>query len=303
MVAPMTDEGSGRIKLGRTEREVLTLLAALDRPSFGVSHVMAAHPSSRAAANLLLSRLARKGRLRRLRRGAYGVVPLSPGAEEPPPEDPFAVAMQLFTPCYVSGWSAAEHWGLTPYHCEPVTVYSARPQRRGMRQVAGVRYRIRRVPPDHIFGTTRVQAAPVPVDMADIHRTVIDVLDAPEMGGGGSHVLDIVEAYWGRPDADPQVLLQYASRLGRGTVFKRLGMAAELTGRADEEWLLLCRDLMSAGVSLFDPAREVSGPIVSRWRLRLNVPLEPFDEAGDGADGAASAVDGAAEPAGDPEGL
>ena len=273
----MADREAAKGGLGKTEREVLGLLAALGRPSVGVGHVIAAHPMSRPAANLLLSRLTRKGFLKRLRRGAYSVVPISSGATEPPPEDPFAVAMQLFAPCYISGWSAAEYWGLTPHHCDPVTVFSARPQRRGIRKEGGVAYRVRRIPEENVFGTTRVRATPVPIEMADIHRTVIDSLDAPEMGGGGSHVLDIVQAYWERPEADPQVLLQYASRLGRGTVFKRLGMAAELTGKADEGWLLLCRDLLSAGVSLFDPDGDETGPIVSRWRIRLNVPLEPVE--------------------------
>ena len=271
----MADQDAPRGGLGKTEREVLGLLTALGRPTIGVAHVIAAHPMRRSAANLLLSRLARKGWLRRVRLGAYGVVPLGSDSPEPPPEDPFEVAMQLFAPCYVSGWSAAEHWGLTEHHCPAVTVFSAKPQRRGMLEIAGVKYRVRRVHPDTIFGTTRVRAAPVGIEMADIHRTVIDCLDAPEMGGGGPHVIDIVEAYLERGEADPQVLLQYASRLGRGTVFKRLGIAAEMAGREEEGWLLLCRDLLSAGVSLFDPAGEVSGPIVSRWRIRLNIPLEP----------------------------
>jgi len=288
----MADAETPRGGLGRTEREVLGLLAALGRPTVGAAHVMAAHPMSRSAANLLLSRLARKGWLRRVRRGAYGVVPLSSSAAEPPLEDPFEVAMQLFGPCYVSGWSAAEHWGLSEHHCPAVTVFSAKPQRRGMLEIGGVSYRVRRVRRDTIFGTTRVRAAPVPIEMADIHRTIIDVLDAPEMGGGGPHVIDIVEAYLERAEADPQVLLQYAVRLGRGTVFKRLGLAAEMAGRADEGWLLVCRDLLTAGVSLFDPAGELSGPIVSRWRIRLNIPLEPDDEGGPAADAGDAGTDG-----------
>jgi len=279
----MADQETPRGGLGKTEREVLSLLAALGRPSVGAAHVMAAHPMSRTAANLLLSRLARKGWLHRLRRGAYAVLPLTSGAAEPPPEDPFEVAMQLFGPCYISGWSAAEHWELTGHRCPAVTVFSAKPQRRGMLEIAGVKYRVRRVHGDTIFGTTRARATPVPIEMADIHRTVIDCLDAPEMGGGGPHIIDIVEAYLQRPEADPQVLLQYASRLGRGTVFKRLGMAAEMAGRAEEGWLLVCRDLMSAGVSLFDPAGEITGPIVSRWGIRLNIPLEPRDESAEPA--------------------
>jgi predicted transcriptional regulator of viral defense system len=254
---------------------VLAVLASLERPSIGLNDVLAARSMSRPAANLILSRLARKGWLQRLRRGAYSVVPLSSASATPPLESPLAVAMHLFAPCYISGWSAAEHWGLTDQIFNAVAVFSARPQRRGTQQVAGVTYRVRRVRRESIFGTTRVWVASAAIEMADIHRTVIDVLDAPEMGGGGRHALDIVRAYWARSDADPDRLLQYALRLGRGTVFKRLGLTAERYGKTDAAWRQACRDHLSAGISLLDPAGPARGPIVSRWRLRLNIPAEP----------------------------
>lgn len=269
----MTGADSLRGGLGRVELEVLTLLVSLGRPAVGVRDVLAARLISRPAANLLMSRLSRKGWLRRLRRGSYRVVPLA--SAPPPPEDPLAVAMHLFAPCFISGWTAARHWGLTDRSFDAVAVYSARPQRRALQTVADVAYHVRRVRPGSAFGTTRVGAGPVAVVMADVHRTLIDVLDAPEMGGGTAGVLDIVRAYWARPDADPERLLQYAIRLGRGTVFKRLGLTAErLGGRADAAWLDACRAHLSAGVSLLDPAGPVEGPIVSRWRLRLNIPVE-----------------------------
>jgi predicted transcriptional regulator of viral defense system len=260
--------------LGKSEREVLAVLASLERPSVGAADVLAARPMGRTAANLLLSRLARKGWLRRLRRGAYTVVPLSSGSATPPVESPLAVAMQLFAPCYISGWSAAQHWALTDQIFNAVAVFSAKPQRRGTQLIAGITYRVRRVRTEKIFGTTRVWAGSVTIEMADLHRTLIDVLDAPEMGGGGPHTLDIVRAYWARSDADPQRLLEYAARLGRGTVFKRLGFFAERFGRVDPAWLTTCRDNLSAGVSLLDPAGPARGPVVSRWRLRVNLPIE-----------------------------
>ena len=261
--------------LGTAERQVLASLAALERPVVGVEEVLAARKLSRAAANLLLSRLARKGWLRRLRRGAYAVVPLASSSPTPRLENPLAAAMQLFAPCYISGWSAAEHWGLTDQIFNTVAVFSAKPQRRGTVEIASTKYRVRRVKEASIFGTARVWAGRVAIQMADVHRTVIDVLDAPEMGGGGRHALDVVRAYWARSDADPERLLQYAVRLGRGTVFKRLGLTAERYGKTDAAWLQACRDHLSAGVSLLDPAGPPRGPIVSRWRLRVNIPLEP----------------------------
>src|SRR5580692_3090418 len=63
--------------------------------------------------SLVLSRLSKKGWLQRLRSGIYRIVPLGSDSTNPMPEDPKAIAMALFAPCYIGGWTAAEHWGLT----------------------------------------------------------------------------------------------------------------------------------------------------------------------------------------------
>ncbi len=258
---------------GDKEREVIAALAALERPAVTVDDVMAEFAVSRSAANLVLSRLARKGWLRRLRRGTYTVAPLSSRSPQTAIEDPLALAMGLFAPCYISGWTAAEHWALTEQVHNAVVVYSAKPQRRGTQSVGGVTYRVRHVRPATIFGTTRLWSGPVAIEMADVHRTLIDILDAPEMGGGGRQMLDTVRAYWGKRTADPHALFAMAVRLRRGTVFKRLGFTTETFGNADERWLATCQKHLSAGVSLLDPSGPTRGPINTRWRLRINVPI------------------------------
>lgn len=259
--------------LGGREREFIAALAALERPVVTAEDVMTEFLVERGAANLALSRLARKGWLRRLRRGMYVVVPLSARSDQVAIEDPLATAMGLFEPCYISGWTAAEHWDLTEQIHNAVVVYSAKPQRRSTVSLAGVTYRVRRIRSDAIFGTSRLWSGTVAVEMADVHRTVIDVLDSPEMGGGGRQMIDIVRAYWSKRDADPHVLLSMAVQLGRGTIFKRLGFTTERFGKPDERWIKTCRDHLSAGVSLLDPAGPARGPIIARWGLRINVPM------------------------------
>lgn len=260
--------------LGEAERGVIGVLAALERPTVTADDAMRGLGLSRVAANLMLSRLSRKGWLRRLRRGTYAMVPLSSASSQPALERPMAVAMTLFAPCYISGWTAAQHWNLTEQIFNTIAVYSAKPERRSSQRLGGVAFRIRRIPAGAIFGTTRVWAGTVAVQMATVHRTLIDVLDAPEMGGGGRQTADIVRSYWRRTDAEPITLLDLAARLGRGSVFKRLGFTAELFGRPGDAWLSRCREHLSAGIALLDPGGPQRGPIVSRWRLRINVPLD-----------------------------
>jgi predicted transcriptional regulator of viral defense system len=260
--------------LGEAERQALTTLAALERPTVTAADLSPTSAKGHQVANLMLSRLARKGWLIRLRRGVYGVVPLASQTATPVTDDPFAVAMRLFAPCYLSGWTAAEHWGLTEQVHNAVTVYSAKPQRQSMQVIGGVTYRVRRISINAIFGTTRIWSRTVPIEIATVHRTLIDVLDSPEMGGGGRQAMDIARAYFSAPAADPDELLRLAQRLGRGVVFKRLGFAAEHFGRVNDAWLRRCREGLSAGVSLLDPAGPRHGPTAARWRLRINVPLD-----------------------------
>ena len=227
----------------------------------------------RGSANLVLSRLARKGWLQRLRRGMYAVVPLSARSAQVAIDDPLAAAMKLFPPCYISGWTAAQHWDLTDQIHNAVVVYSAKPQRRSVQSIAGVKYRIRLINAAAIFGTTKVWSGTVAVEMATVHRTVLDILVAPEMGGGGRQMIDMVRSYWSKPEADPQALLSMAVRVGHGTLFKRLGFTTERFGKADERWFKACGEHLSAGISLLDLAGPDTGPILTRWRLRINIPI------------------------------
>ena len=270
---PMQTKARAGGGLGTRERLILTYLVSTEHPTVTAREIVDHFRLKRAAANLLLSRLARKGWLQRLRRGKYSVVPLSSTSPQNVIESPLAAAMDLYQPCYISGWSAAEHWDLTEQVFNAVAVYSATFQRRTTQVVGGVTYRIRRIPKDKIFGTTQVWIGRTPVQIADPHRTLLDVLDAPEMGGGGRQALDIVRAYWRSKHADPDRLLEYAIKLGKGSVFKRLGFTAELFSKPSEKWVHACREHLSAGIALLDPAGPRQGKVDSRWRIRLNIPI------------------------------
>src|SRR5258708_25488291 len=62
--------------------------------------------------NLILSRLAQKGWLQRLKGGIYRIMPLGAGMSAMP-EDSWLIATELFTPCYIGGSTAPQYWDLT----------------------------------------------------------------------------------------------------------------------------------------------------------------------------------------------
>jgi predicted transcriptional regulator of viral defense system len=103
---------------------------------------------------------------------------------------------------------------------------------------------------------------------------LIDILDMPRFGGGGRHTIDIVKQYWKSNMRDPDLLLEYAMRYKRGAVFKRLGFLAEkLRVPISEKWLGICHNHISKGISNLDPDSPKTGQIISKWNLRINLPI------------------------------
>lgn len=222
-------------------------------------------------ARRLLAALARGGWLARVRQGWYIGVPLEASEPRAWREDPWVVAAALFSPGYIGGWSAAEHWGLTDQIFRVIYVVSGRKVRPRRQTVQGTGFIIRTAPQTSLFGTRREWRHQVAVGVSDPHRTVIDVLDVPASGGGALHASEVVEAYFESEHFDPGMLLDYGDRLGRGTVFKRLGYLSERHGFANPEFTDACRARITTGLSRLDPARPATGPVVSRWNLRVNV--------------------------------
>ncbi len=226
----------------------------------------------RARAGELLQRMARKGWLVRVQRGIYAPVSLGTPAGAAV-EDPWALAMALYAPGYIGGWSAAEHWDLTEQIFNRVCVVTTRAQRVRNQEHGGVDFFVTTARDARLFGTKKIWRNNSRVPVADPSRLIIDVLHSPELGGGARHTLDVVANYWRSADASPDLLLDYAERFGVGAVFKRVGFTAELFGDVDDGWVRRCREGMSKGISRLDPTGPDRGRIVTPWRVRVNVPL------------------------------
>jgi predicted transcriptional regulator of viral defense system len=260
--------------LSAQEREIIDIFVADEKPTVAVSDVLALRSITHAHAAQVLARLARKGWLTRVGRGVYSVVPLGTGGSDTSSADAWVLAMALFSPCYISGWTAAEHWDLTEQIFNSTAVVTTRSQRHRERVVAGIRFVFRTADKSTFFGITSVWHGSQRVDVADPHRLVIDLLAAPDFGGGARHTLDVVRNYFRSKQADPNKLIEYAERFGKGVVFKRLGFCAETFASPDADWLRRCQRGMSQGISQLDPNGPKHGRVITRWRLRINVPVD-----------------------------
>jgi predicted transcriptional regulator of viral defense system len=250
-----------------------TLLRRLTRARklFTVSEAAAITGLDRPVAGRLLAHWASRGWLARLRRGLYAPVPLDADPRAENVADAWAVLSRVFAPCYIGGWSACEHWGLTEQLFRTIVVVTARRVVAREGEIAGARYLAKRVAADFLFGTRKVWREGLAVEVSDQERTVVDVLDSPEIGGGMRHVASVVAVYFRSDDRKEQQLLDYGVRLGNRTVFKRLGFLIERLGIHAPQTVSFCLRNVSKGYSLLDPSGPRKGRLVRRWNLRLNV--------------------------------
>jgi predicted transcriptional regulator of viral defense system len=256
--------------LGGPNRAILTRLNRTFPGPFGVGEAMETLGLERARTKRLLAYLAARGWLARVRRGLYTTVPLE--VEDPGSwlADPWAVAAKTFAPCYIGGWTALHHWELTEQLFRSVVVFTGSAVRNKERSVQGTTFRLRQISDEHIFGTKTTWREKVAVKISDAERTLVDVLDRPDVGGGIRHVADCLEEWSVSERPSAEKLIDYAERLGNRTVFKRLGFLLEARGVEDPMLIEACSKRLSAGLSPLDPSASAKGRVLKRWRLRVN---------------------------------
>jgi predicted transcriptional regulator of viral defense system len=219
----------------------------------------------RTRAAKALARWTAQGWLRRVAHGSYVPAALDTLESERVLEDPWVLVPALFSPAYVGGRTAAEHWDLTEQIFNDICVLTARPLRSRSQKHHGVEFTLKHIAESKIFGVKPVWRAHTKVSVSDVHRTIIDMLDDPEIGGGIRQVADCLASYLRRKDRDDDQLIAYAERLGNGAVFKRLGLLIEGDPGA-ERLMAACRKRLTKGNTKLDPA--LSCPrLVTRWRL------------------------------------
>ena len=219
----------------------------------------------RREAAKLLSRWRKQGWLRRIGRGLYVSVPLDLADSEQVVADPWVLVPTLFGQCYIGGWTAAHHWELTEQLFNETFVFTTR--RVTMKRVTaqGAVFLLHNIKPERLFGLKTLWRGSAKVSISDPARTLVDMIAAPEVGGGIDHVADCLSTYLGSRTADRELLIRHAVQFENGAVFKRLGFLAD-TRLNDKKLADECRARLTHGYAKLDPALR-SEKLVTAWRL------------------------------------
>ena len=232
-----------------------------------VDHVAKTLEIDRNAAAQRLSRWVEQGWMRRVGRGMYVAASIETMGAERVLDDPWVLVPALYSPAYIGGRTAAEHWDLTEQIFTDIVVLTTRALREKLQTRHGTRFSLKHIAEQNFFGTKTVWRHETRVLVSDVHRTIIDMLDDLTIGGGLDHVNDCLISYLRRRDRDDEKLIAYALQLGNGAVFKRLGFLAERLP-AGQALAQRCEVHLSGGHAKLDPAQP-DADVVAKWRLRV----------------------------------
>jgi predicted transcriptional regulator of viral defense system len=252
--------------IGKLDRERLSEVLRGTKGTVNNAQVAQILKISSADATKMLSRWSKKGWLSRVKRGMYVPVPLESRSADVPLEDPWLIAEKLYAPCYIGGWSAAEHWDLTEQIFRTVVVLTSLTPRDRNPLIKGTQYLLCSVNEKKMFGLKPVWRGQVKVSVSDPTRTILDLLAEPRLGGGIRSVQDMLLNYLRSEMKNLDLLVEYADRLGNGAVFKRLGFLLERNAPGESTIIAKCTQRLTKGNAKLAPKQKAER-LVTRWQL------------------------------------
>lgn len=256
--------------LGDVEARVLSSLSAKDKGVFTLTDAQAVTKGSYSATRKLVHDLTEKKWLIRLTKGKYLIVPFEAAETGEHTENWFVIAKNLIEakPYYISYYSALDiHEMVT----QPVmTIYISTPIRRIPKNILGATFRFIYTKPEDLWGIDEVWVTQSQkVKTSDIERTIIDCLDRPDLCGG---VSEVAKGIWTkRNEIDYSKLADYARKLGRKSVIKRIGFIMETYSLGNQEMFSALKQEITSSYTLLDPSLPASGRFKSSWKIRANV--------------------------------
>ncbi len=247
-----------REQLSKVVREIQGTITPM-----AVSETLQLTPSQSAK---LLAQWNKTGWVSRLKQGCYIAVPLESSHSDVPIEEPWVIASQLFSPCYIGGWSAAEHWDFTEQIYNSISIMTTRQPRKKEQIIRDTHFFLRTLTENRFFGTKIVWKGSVKVNLSDPTKTIIDMLDNPIIGGGIRPTVDMLSAYFESSYKNEETLVDYATRMENGAIFKRLGFILETRYPQSTRLIKACKAHLTSGNVKIDLKLKCP-KLVTKWRL------------------------------------
>lgn len=264
------------VGLSATSRKQLSRLLRDNQPVITPRDAAAVLGVTPELAARKLAAWMRAGWLARVQRGAYVPVPIESESPDIALDDPWAVAAAMFEPCYIGGWSAAEHWGLTEQIFSSLCVMTGKRIRDRKPVLRKARFELHTVPTKYFVGLKTVWRGGTRVQVSAPARTLIDMLADPTLGGGIRHIAEMLATLLRDQPKEATKLADHAAKLGIGAVYKRLGFLLQRDHPNQAALIAACREKLTTGYAKLDPSLPADR-LVTAWRVW--VPTSEWREA------------------------
>jgi predicted transcriptional regulator of viral defense system len=245
------------------------LLSKLEKSGieiFSLSQVTSMLNISPAAASKVVHELSVEGRLRRIQKSTYIVVPTGykPETYTLPAT---LIASALIKPYYLSYWTALHFYGWTEQPSR--TVFVATTKLKKPVTVSGVTFKFVNLRPQRFFGYTSSNLDGRKVIIADPEKTIVDSLDQPRYCG---EIVEVTKGLWnGRRDFDFDKMRRYALRMENRAIVKRLGYLMEKLDIGTGHFRESLKAAKSSGYAPLDTGVRGKGTYNNDWNLFVNV--------------------------------
>lgn len=210
------------------------------------------------------------GRIVRIRRGLYAVIPVDADADSYP-VDPFLVAAKMTSDATLSHHTALEFHGRS-YSVQHYFTYSAsRPLspltfRTHVFRGTTFPWALLRAGKKH-YGVSTVEHAGMEVRVTTLERTLVDVLHRPDLSGSWEEIwrsLESVEFF------DLDKVVEYVHLLGNATTGAKVGFFLEQhrdSLMVEDRYLKILQELRPRQPHYLERSKRESGRLVTKWNL------------------------------------
>lgn len=206
------------IRLGSTELKLILTLEEEEKSVFTTADAYRILKSTRDSVNTALYRLGKKGRVEKIERGKYLLIPAKAGYKGKWAEAPFVIANHLVKPYYIGFASALNYWGMTEQ--VPSVTFVVTTKRKENVKFGPLTFKFVTVTKKRFFGMTEEKIGDDSFNVSDKEKTIIDCLLHPEYCGG---LDEVAKAIWEEGDElDFLKLFEYARDIKVSVVTRRL---------------------------------------------------------------------------------
>jgi predicted transcriptional regulator of viral defense system len=230
------------------------------------------------AARQLLSDMAKRGLLMRIRNGLYYIIPFDQDPETFMPDwHLLAGPLTKGYDYYIGYYSALQLHQLITQPSLTEMIVTNHQLKPAITKVRNVTFQFIYHNQTHFFGSTEAWIDSfAKVICSDLEKTFVDCLFKPEYGGG---IVEIGKAlYRARSTIDFEKLFEYCKRFNSQAVIKRLGFLLELL-KIGEPIIEKLQGLKTDSYILLDTAMEKDGKNLSRWSIRQNIDAGTIENA------------------------